>query len=122
MRPGGVLVVDAPNMPWMLRHEAVPAPRSIVHNAAVISCIPELRIDFHDCVAHERETYVAEVDDTAVAEWTGTRTLALIGQPELRRALEGAGFVGVETYPELSATGPGRVRGRWLLMVARTTE
>lgn len=75
--------------------------------------------DFHAGVVILRDTLVAELEDEPTVEWVDERRLALVGLPEVRLALDEAGFVDVETYSDLDATTPGRVRGRRLLVVAR---
>ncbi len=119
LRPGGILVIDAPNMPWALRHEPEPVPRTIVHHHALVSRITDRRFDFHVGVAILRDTWIAEVEDAPAVEWITERRIALAGPPEVRLALEEAGFAEIETYTGLDATTPGPASGRRLLVVAR---
>ena len=120
LRPGGIFVVDAPNMPWVLRHDPEPVPRTIVHYRALVSRITDRTFDFDAGVATLRDTFVAEIEDEEPVEWIRERRLALAGAPELRLALTDAGFVELETYTDHAATTPGRARGRRVLLVACT--
>lgn len=122
LRPGGLFVIDAPNMPWALRHEPEPVPRTIVHHRALVSRITDRTFDFHAGIAILRDTFVAELEDAPTVEWIAERQLALAGLPEVRLALEDAGFAALETYTDLGATTPGPARGRRLLVVARAPD
>jgi GNAT superfamily N-acetyltransferase len=119
LREGGILVVLAPNMPWVLRHEPDPLPRTIVYYRALVSRITDRKFDFDAGIMTLRDTWVAEVEDEPTVEWTTTRTLALAGAPEVRVALAEAGFVEIDTFSDLDATTLGRARGKRLLLVAR---
>jgi GNAT superfamily N-acetyltransferase len=119
LRPGGILVVEGPNSPWILRADPeLPVSTEIYHRATV-SRIPGQELDFHDGVLVRRDTIVVEVDEEEAAEWTETRRTALLGLPELRLALEEAGLEGIETFGELGATGPERITGGRIVLTAR---
>jgi GNAT superfamily N-acetyltransferase len=119
LRPGGILVVEGPNFPWILRADPeLPVSTEIYHRATV-SRIPGQELDFHDGVLVRRDTIVVEVDDEEAAEWTETRRMALLGLPELRLGLEEAGLEGIETFGELGATGPERITGGRIVITAR---
>jgi SAM-dependent methyltransferase len=118
LRPGGIFVIDAPNMPWVLRYDPDPVPRTIVYFDALVSRITDRTLDFDAGTMILRDTFVAEVEDAPTIEWQAERRLALIGLPEVRLALEEAGFSAFGTFTDLAATAPGYVRGRRLLLVA----
>lgn len=119
LRPGGVLLVEGPNMPWLLQaNRELPIPSEVYHRATVAR-LPVQDTDFHDGVLIHRDTIVVGVDDEEVAEWHETRRLALLGLPFLRLALEEGGFERFETFADLRATGPSKVTGERIVLTAR---
>ncbi|MCX4245674.1 GNAT family N-acetyltransferase [Paraliomyxa miuraensis] len=118
LRPGGVLLVEGPNMPWVLRaHREPPATTEIYHRATV-SRIPSHAIDFHEGVLEHRDLFVVEVDDEEASEHTDVRRWALMGLPLCRLALQQAGLQVLETFRDLGATGPSRVSGPRVVLAA----
>ncbi|MCA9705839.1 MAG: hypothetical protein KDK70_08330 [Myxococcales bacterium] len=122
LRPGGVLVVEGPNVPWILGAYREPPARSEVYHRAMVSRIPAHDLDFHDGVLEHRDTFVVEADGEVLAEWEERRRLAMLGRPEIRLALRHAGLDDLETFRDLRATGPARLTGPRMVLTARTRE
>lgn len=119
LRPGGVLLVEGPNLPWLLyANRELPVQSELYHRATVVR-LPLQDHDFHDGVLVHRDTIVVQVDEQEAAEWNETRRLALLGLPFLRVAIEAAGFEGIETFGDLRATGPERIMGERIVLTAR---
>jgi N-acetylglutamate synthase-like GNAT family acetyltransferase len=119
LRPGGVLLVEGPNMPWLLQaNRELPIPSEIYHRATVAR-LPVQDTDFHEGVLIHRDTIVVGIDDEEVAEWHETRRAALLGLPFLRLALEEGGFERFEAFGDLGATGPSKVTGERIVLSAR---
>jgi SAM-dependent methyltransferase/GNAT superfamily N-acetyltransferase len=119
LRPGGVLMVEGPNFPWILKAYREPPATTEIYHRATVSRIPAHAIDFHNGVLEHRDTFVVEVDGEEAAEWTDTRCFALLDLPFLRLALEQAGLTHVETFRDLRATGPSRITGPRIVLTAR---
>lgn len=119
LRPGGRLVLEGPNMPWVLRSEGHPPAVTELYHRAQISRIPSDELDYHAGVLVRRETFVADVPDQEPVEWQQVHRWALMGLPLLALALRHAGLHEVETYRDLRATGPGRVTGPRIVLTAR---
>ena len=120
LRPGGALVVEGPNMPWILKAYREPPAASVVYHRATVSRIPAHTLDVHDGVLEHRDTFVAEVDGEEAAEHTDVRRLALMGLPLLRLALAQGGLPVLETFRDLRATGPSRCTGARIVLTAVT--
>lgn len=119
LRPGGVLLVEGPNVPWLLHaNRELPVQSEIYHRATVVR-LPAQDLDFHDGVLVHRDTIVVEADEQEAAEWNETRRIAMLGLPFLRGAIEAAGFEGIETFGDLRATGPERIMGERIVLTAR---
>lgn len=116
--PGGVVLIEGPNMPWVLQANHEPAPRTEIYHRAAVSRICAQSVDLHDGVLTRRDTFVAEVDGEPPVEWEQTRRLALMGLPLLRVALQQAGLVVHDTYRDLRASGPTRIMGPRIVLVA----
>ncbi len=122
LRPGGALLVEGPNFPWILKAYREPPATTEIYHRASVSRIPAHALDFHEGVLEHRDTFVAEVDGEAPVEWTEVRRLALLGLPLLRVALEQAGWAGIEAFRDLRATGPGRASGPRIVLSARPAD
>jgi N-acetylglutamate synthase-like GNAT family acetyltransferase/SAM-dependent methyltransferase len=121
LRPGGVLLLEGPNFPWILKAYREPPATTEIYHRATVSRIPAHTLDFHDGVLEHRDTFVVEVDDQEPVEWLEERRLALLGLPLLRVALEQAGFGAIETFRDLRATGPARISGPRIVLSARAS-
>jgi N-acetylglutamate synthase-like GNAT family acetyltransferase len=121
LRPGGVLLLEGPNVPWILKAYREPPATSEIYHRATVSRIPAHAIDFHDGVLEHRDTFVVEVDDQDPVEWTEERRFSLLGLPLLRVALEQAGFQAIETFRDLRATGSARITGPRIVLAARVS-
>jgi GNAT superfamily N-acetyltransferase len=119
LRPGGVLVVEGPNFPWILQANRELPVRSEVYHRATVVRLPVEDHDFHDGVVVQRDTIVVGIGDEEVAEWRETRRIALLGLPLLRVAIDQAGLEGIETFEDLAASGPGRCTRDEVVVVAR---
>jgi len=119
LRPGGVLLVEGPNMLWLLQaNRELPVQSELYHRATVVR-LPAQDTDFHEGVLIQRDTIVVGIDEEQLTEWRETYRLALLGWPFLRLALEEAGFEGIETFGDLRATGWGRIMGEGIVVTAR---
>lgn len=119
LRPGGTLLVEGPNMSWLLyANRELPVQSELYHRATVVR-LPQQDHDFHDGVLEHRDTIVVQVDEREAAEWHETRRIALLGLPFLRAAIETAGFEGIETFGDLRATGPERIMGERIVLTAQ---
>jgi SAM-dependent methyltransferase/GNAT superfamily N-acetyltransferase len=119
LRPGGVLLVEGPNMPWLLQaNRELPVKSEVYHRATVVR-LPVQDTDVHDGVLVHRDTIVVGLDEEEAAEWHETRRLALLGLPFLRVALEEAGFERIESFGDLRATGPSKITGERVVLSAR---
>ncbi len=121
LRPGGIALLEGPNVPWELSAGHEPSPRTEVYHRASVSLIPARTVDFHEGVVEDRDTYVAEVDEADPVEWVQSRRCAMMGLPLLRVALEQAGLGEIEVYRDLGATGPARANGPRVVVSARAT-
>lgn len=119
LRPGGALVVDAPNFLRFLRFYQAPAPETATVRG--VSCVrtPGHAWDFHDALwVHQDELTLSAPDGTA-ASYQERFTFAILPAPTLRAEVGAAGFVDLQTFPGWHAVAPGRHEGTRLLLVAR---
>jgi SAM-dependent methyltransferase/GNAT superfamily N-acetyltransferase len=119
LRPGGVLLIEGPNVPWLLQANRELPVRSELYHRATVVCLPVEDHDFHAGVVVRRDTIVVGVEEQEVAEWRETTRVAMLGLPFLRVAIEQGGFEGVETFGELGASGVGRCGGETVVVAAR---
>ncbi|MCH9680779.1 MAG: GNAT family N-acetyltransferase [Deltaproteobacteria bacterium] len=122
LRPGGVLIVEGPNTPWVLHSQRELPTRTEVYHRAAVSWLPAEQHDFHDGVHERRDTYVVDVGGEEVAEWTSRRRLAAMDLPRLRLTLAEAGWGELEVFHHPDATTVGRATGPRLVVVARASS
>jgi ribosomal protein S18 acetylase RimI-like enzyme len=118
LRPGGRLLLQAPNAPWRLRHGGDPVPVTHEIHDVQLSRIRDHEFDFHDATRTQRDVFVVERDGTTLAEFEHTRVDALLGLPEIEAGLDDAGLTRVETFTDTARTTRGRCIGRDLLLLA----
>ncbi len=119
LRPGGVVIIEGPNFPWILKAYREPPPKTVVYHRATVSRIRSHTLDFHAGQLRQSDTFVAEVDGEEPVDWVEEQTMALMGLPMLRLALEEAGLSQIETFGSMTASGPGRIMGPRMVVVAR---
>lgn len=122
LRPGGVLLVEGPNMPWILKAYREPPATTELYHRATVSRIPSHALDFHHGVLEHRDAFVVELDGEEVSEHVDVRRLALMGLPLLQVALSHAGLRVLDTFRDLRSTGPARITGPRIVLAARASD
>ena len=117
LRPGGVVLLDVPNFLWILRNYRAPAPMQASVPGGEVRLRREHVLDLHAAVF----TTVEHFDLIRAGEShpsTKAHAYAMTTLPELTYHLEGAGFVGLETYGSWDARDVERIEGSRLILSA----
>lgn len=117
LRPGGVLLLDVPNFPWILRNFRAPEPDPSVVHGREVTLHRRHEIDYHDALFTTTDEYV--FGDEADAHVRLVHRYAMVTCPELEYQLREAGFVELRTFTGFDARAPERIRGARILVAAR---
>ncbi len=119
LRPGGVLVVDAPNFLRFLRFYQAPAPQTATVCGVTCQRTPGHAWDFHDALWVHQDHLTLTAPDGTMATYRERFTFAILPAPALRAEVRAAGFGDLRPFSGWHATAAGRHEGVRLLLVAR---
>ncbi len=119
LRPGGVLVLDAPNFLRFLRFYQAPAPQTAAVRGVTCVRTPSHAWDFHDALWVHQDHLMLTAPEGTAASYRERFTFAMLPAPSLRAELRASGFVDLRTFADWPATARGRHEGARLLLVAR---
>jgi SAM-dependent methyltransferase len=118
LRPGGVLFLDLPNFPWILKHFRAPEADPSVVQGRQVALHRRHEIDYHDALFTTRDEYVFA--EGAEANVRLVHRYAMVTLPEIEFHLREAGFVDVRTFEGFDSRAPERITGARILVAART--
>lgn len=122
LRPGGVLLLEFSNFPWILRHYREPEPLELLMNGTQIRRTARHDIDYHEGTFTHHDHF-SWVDAAGRAgEAVKTHAMALVSFAEVRHFLEQAGFQDVRTFNDYTDREPAPLRSRRVLLTARRGE
>lgn len=118
LRPGGRLVLDIANLPWILAHRR--PPREMAARAGDLHIVnrPEHHVDESAAVWTHTNVYEVEGPAGPPERATQVHRLAIVPWPELEAALAASGFRDVATYPGYDAREPAPPDGPRIVVVA----
>lgn len=119
LRPGGLLVLDQPNFPWILGHYRPPEAQRAVVDGWEVTRSWRYEIDNHEGTWTHEDEFIARSPDGREQRALQTHVFSIIGYPEVRDGLLEAGFVDLTTYRSLRGREPARVDGPRYVVVAR---
>jgi SAM-dependent methyltransferase len=117
LRTGGLLFLDVPNFPWVLKHFRAPEPDPSVVQGREVTLHRRHEIDYHDALFTTSDEYVFA--DGADANVRLVHRYAMVTYPELEFHLREAGFVDLLTFNDFDSRAPERIRGGRILVAAR---
>lgn len=118
LKPGGLVVLDLANFPWILKNYRAPTYARRAAEGLTVTRFPLHSLDFHSCVWTHRDLYVVEEGGkTDTVEQT--HRMSMIGYPEVARVLQLNGFEEIRTYNGYESRSPEELSGSRLLVTAR---
>ena len=117
LRPGGVLFLDLPNFPWILKNFRAPEPDPSVVHGREVTLHRHHEIDYHDALFTTSDEYVFE--DGGDANVRLVHRYAMVTYPDLELDLREAGFAELRTFNGFDSRAPRRIRGARILVAAR---
>lgn len=121
LRPGGILVLDLANFPWVLKNYRAPSHDRRTIDGVTVTRIPTHSLDFHRCVWTHTDLFVVQGGDEDGA-FEKVHPLSMLGFPEVARVLELSGFDEIRTYNGYDSRRPEELSGSRLLVSARKPE
>jgi SAM-dependent methyltransferase len=116
LRPGGVILLDGPNLDWILDHYRPPVPSEVRYGEVLIRRSPRHEIDRAGRVWTHIDTFTAPETGETVST---VHRFAMISMEEISGALEAVGFGEVTTYTSWHARSPGPPEGPRIMVAAR---
>ena len=117
LRPGGVLFLDVPNYPWILKNFRAPEPDPSLVQGREVTLYRRHEIDCHDALFTTSDEYVfADGADPSVRL---VHRYAMLTWPELESQLVHAGFSDLHTFNGFASRRPERIEGGRMLVAAR---
>ena len=119
LKPGGVLLLDIPNLLWFLRYEP-----DVKHYTARLD---ELTVDFwRRCFFDYHEAQFVQTNEYVVRDNEGQRLVVrkthshvIWTYPALSQLLRTCGFVELQTYDDYTARESDRLNGPRIMVAAR---
>jgi SAM-dependent methyltransferase len=119
LKPGGVLVLDLPNLLWVLRNYRVPADQIRQIGTATVTRTRRHEIDWHAATFTTREEYRAAGKGSTLL-LQKDHVYAITTLPDLAFLLEEAGFTDLATHRAWSSRSPEELgEGRMILVAGR---
>jgi SAM-dependent methyltransferase len=118
LQPGGVLLLDLPNFPWILRNYR--APEEVVTHAdgKQVRLLHHHTIDYHEATfTTDQEYTTVEADGREEKAWK-RHGYAMTTLPDLLHLMRGAGFGEFEVHASYAARGAERLDGRRMIVTA----
>lgn len=117
LRPGGLLLLDVPNFPWILDHYVAPHEvAATLPDGRVVRRLPSHDIDRAGSVFAHRDDF--EIDGKVVA--TTLHRFSILSAPTLLDQVASAGFGDVATWSSYESESPSPVTGPRILLTANT--
>jgi SAM-dependent methyltransferase len=119
LQPGGILLLDLPNFPWILRNYR--APQEVVTHAEgkQVRLLHHHTIDFHEATfTTDQEYTIAEPDGREEQEWK-RHVYAMTTLPDLLHLARDAGFDEFEVHASYASRVAERLDGRRMIITAR---
>jgi SAM-dependent methyltransferase len=118
LAPGGVVVLDLPNLPWIFEHYREPKPVQRALGGWSFTRDRRREIDRAQGVLIQRDHYYAERGAERV-EWDAEGRHAVVPWSELAEDLDHVGLGDHRTHASLADLAPGPTDGPRIVMVAR---
>jgi SAM-dependent methyltransferase len=115
LRPGGAIVLDGPNLEWILNHYREPEPSEAEVNGIVVRRIPRHDIDRRRGTWTHTDTFSTPAGE----ELTMVHRLAIVPVDEILAALRSSGFDDVACYRTWASRAPERPEGPRIIAVGR---
>lgn len=117
LKPGGVVFLDLPNFPWLLRNQRPPQPYTFQAHGETVTLHRTEEIDFHDATFTSTDDFIFAHSDQSEARLVHRYGMTTL--PELQYHLEEAGFEDLRTFNSYAARSPERLHGPRILVAAR---
>lgn len=119
LQPGGVLLLDLPNFPWILRNYRAPEEVVTQADGKQVRLLHHHVIDDHETTfTTDQEYTIAEPDGREEKVWK-RHVYAMTTLPDLLHLMRGAGFGAFEVYSNYASRAAERLDGRRMLVTAR---
>ena len=122
LRPGGVLLLEFSNFPWILRNYREPEPLERAIDGTQIRRTARHVIDYHEGTFTHHDHFAWVDASGRKGEAVKAHAMALVSFAEVRHFLEQAGFDEVRTFNEYTDREPAPLRARRVLLTARKGE
>lgn len=117
LRPGGVVFIDLPNIPWILKHFRAPEPYAFEVQGRPVTLLRRHELDFHDATLITTDHYV--FPPATEPELRLVHTYGITTFPELRHHLDALGFAEIRTFRGYASRADERLDGPRMLIAAR---
>jgi SAM-dependent methyltransferase len=117
LRPGGVVFLDLPNLPWFLHHFRAPEPYSFTAQGQAVTLLRRHEPDFHDATVTTTDEYVFPPGTDPELRFVHRYGITTL--PELRHHLDEAGFTDIRTFRSYASRASERLDGARMLIAAR---
>lgn len=122
LRPGGVLLLEFSDFPWILRHYREPEPLERHIDGTQIRRTARHDIDYHAGTFTHHDHFAWMNASGQAGEAVKTHAMALVSFAEVRYFLEQAGLDDIRTFNEYTDREPALLRARRVLLTARRGE
>lgn len=117
LKPGGVVFLDLPNFPWILRNQRPPQPYTFQAHGDTVTLRRSEEIDFHAATFTSTDDFIFAHSGASEARLVHRYGMATL--PELQYHLDEAGFEDQRTFNSYAARSPQRLDGPRILLAAR---
>jgi SAM-dependent methyltransferase len=119
LQPGGILLLDLPSFPWILRNYRAPEEVVTQADGKQVRLLHHHVIDYHEATfTTDQEYTIVEPDGQEEKAWK-RHVYAMTTLPDLLHLMRGAGFGEFEVHASYASRGAERLDGRRMLVTAR---
>jgi SAM-dependent methyltransferase len=119
LEPGGILLLDLPNFPWILKNYRAPEEVVTHVDGKEVRLLHHHTIDHHEATfTTDQEYTITEPDGRQDKAWK-RHVYAMTTLPDLLHLARGAGFDEFEVHASYASRAAERLDGRRMIITAR---
>jgi SAM-dependent methyltransferase len=118
IHPGGLLILDLANFPWILDHYVAPQPHTAELDGKVVSLIHRHEIDRVEHTFTTHQEYTLDGDAGGAVSFSKTHVYAMVEQTALVEEVRAAGFRDVRTFGNWASRTSEPAEGPRIILVA----
>jgi SAM-dependent methyltransferase len=121
LRPGGVLVLDLPNLLRVLHQYRKPSSTTVVAEGQVVRLTRRHDVDYAAATFTTHESYTVDSPEGRGPVTEKEHIYAITALPDLKYQIESAGLRDVETFSAITDRAPSQPSGSRIIIAARVT-